>query len=32
VDADELRRQLEIPWPYMSRIQTFKLAQAREAV
>ena len=31
VVADELRRQLEVPWPYMSKIQGLKLAQSREA-
>jgi len=30
VTADELRRLLEVPWPYMSQIQAFKLAESRD--
>lgn len=30
VSASELQRQLEIPWPYMSQLQKFKLSQSRD--
>ena len=30
VTADEFRRLLEVPWPYMSQIQAFKLAESRD--
>ncbi|MDX1733368.1 MAG: EAL domain-containing protein [Halioglobus sp.] len=30
VSADELQKQLEVPWPYMSRIQALKMAHQGE--